>query len=78
MALNQVAQVQWVLAAALTALKNQLIAPFQKLTPYEDALMNVPIPGQRACLEEMGFPLTKDTYLVDAPPRPGPLTVRIG
>ena len=53
-------------------------APFQKLAAYEDALMKVPIPGQRACLEEMGFPLTEDTYLVDGPPRPGPLTVRTG
>jgi glutathione S-transferase len=45
-----------------------------KFNEWADALIKVPVLGQRATLEGLGVRLTADTLLVDQPPRRGPMT----
>jgi len=39
------------------------IESFQKLRPFEEKMMRTPIPQHRAALDEIGAPLTKETYV---------------
>lgn len=46
-----------------------------KATEWADAMVGTPVPQQRARARELGVPLTEKSFLVDAPPSRGPMTV---
>ncbi len=59
---------RWPITAAYVA-RVLVIPSFQKLVPFEDAMMRTPPAKQRAALAEMGAPLTAATYGTTTPRR---------
>lgn len=46
-------------------------------TAWADGMIKTPVPEQRARARELGVPLTEKSYLVEGPPKRGPMTVTV-
>jgi glutathione S-transferase len=67
-------EARWPKAAAWIA-RSERHPAFAKSIEWSDGLIATPVPQQRAKAKELGLPLTRESFLVDAPPSRGPMTV---
>lgn len=67
-------ETRWPKASAWIARTERHPALAQSIE-WADAMITTPVPQQRAKAREIGVPLTKESFLVDAPPSRGPMTV---
>lgn len=67
-------EARWPKAAAWIA-RAERHPSLAQANEWADALIKIPVPQQREKARELAMPLTRESFLVDAPPSRGPMTV---